>query len=72
MNTGNVDELDKLISPDYIEVLYKTGQSKGIPGAKRYVLGVRETYPDLHLAIERQIAESDWVVTQNTARGNHV
>ena len=35
------------------------------------MLGVRQTYPDLHLTIDRQVAEGDWVVTQVTARGTH-
>ena len=35
------------------------------------MLGVRETYPDLHVEIEQQIAEGDWVVTRITARGTH-
>jgi predicted ester cyclase len=38
---------------------------------QQHVLGVRATYPDLHLTIERQIAEGEWVVTQITARGTH-
>jgi predicted ester cyclase len=28
-------------------------------------------YPDLHLTIEQQIAEGEWVVTRVTARGTH-
>jgi predicted ester cyclase len=36
-----------------------------------HIHGVRQTYPDLVVTIERQIAEDDWVVTQVTARGTH-
>ena len=32
---------------------------------------VREVYDDLHITIERQIAEGDWVVSVVTARGTH-
>jgi predicted ester cyclase len=32
---------------------------------------VRDTYPDLHLTVEQQIAEGEWVVTRVTARGTH-
>ncbi|MHC1766322.1 MAG: ester cyclase [Verrucomicrobiia bacterium] len=32
---------------------------------------MRQTYPDLHLTIDRQVAEGDWVVTLVTARGTH-
>ena len=34
------------------------------------MLDLRQTYPDLHLTIDRQIAEGDWVVTQVTAKGH--
>lgn len=32
---------------------------------------MRQTYPDLHLTIEQQIAEGEWVVTRVTMRGTH-
>lgn len=71
INTGNVGEIAKFISPDYVETHDKTGQSRGIEGAKNHILSVRQTYPDLHLTVEQQIAEGDWVVTRITARGTH-
>jgi steroid delta-isomerase-like uncharacterized protein len=71
VNTGNVDRIAQFISPDYIDSHDKTGQSSGLEGAKRHVLGVRQTYPDLHVTVEQQIAEGEWVVTRITARGTH-
>ncbi len=71
VNTGNVDKLAEFVSPDYIEVHNNTRHPVGLEGAKQHVLGVRKTYPDLHLTIEQQIAEDDWVVTRVTARGTH-
>lgn len=59
VNTGNVSRLAEFIPPEALE------------GMKEHVLGVRNTYPDLHLTIERQIAEGEWVVTCVTARGTH-
>jgi predicted ester cyclase len=72
VNTGNVDDLASFISPNYIESHDPTGQSSGLEGAKKHILGVRETYPDLHVAVEQQIAEGDWVVSRITARGTHL
>ena len=63
-NTGNVDDLAGFISPDYIDSHDKTGQANGIEGAKRHILGVRQTYPDLQVTIEQQIAEGDWVASR--------
>jgi len=71
VNTGNVGRLTEFISPDYTEVYNNARYPTGVDGAKKHVLGVRETYPDLHVEIEQQIAEGDWVVTRITARGTH-
>jgi predicted ester cyclase len=71
VNTGDVEQLADLISPDYVEVYNNTLYPVGIEGAKQHVLGGRRTYPDLHLTIEQQIAEGEWVVTRVTARGIH-
>ncbi len=40
-------------------------------GLREHILGVRQTYPDLHLTVEQQIAEDEWVATCITARGTH-
>jgi predicted SnoaL-like aldol condensation-catalyzing enzyme len=67
VNTGNVDLIERLISPEYTEVMDGIRYPAGIEGAKEHIIGVRQTYPDLHLTIERQIAEGEWVVTCITA-----
>ncbi len=71
VNTGDVNAISEFISPDYVEVYDNTRYPVGIEGAKAHIIGGRQTYADLHLTIERQIAEGDWVVTQVIARGIH-
>lgn len=71
-NTGDVSEIDKYISPDYTEVYNAERIQTGIKGAIEHIKGVKTTYPDLKLTIEKQIAEGDWVVTHLTARGTHL
>lgn len=71
VNTGNVDEIGAFVGPDYMEVHANRRYDVGVDGARDHVLGVRRTYPDLHVTIERQIAEGDWVVSCITARGTH-
>lgn len=71
VNTGNVNAIEGFIAPEFEEVHDGKRYASGIEGAKAHVLGGRQTYPDLHLAIERQIAEGQWVVTCLTARGTH-
>jgi predicted ester cyclase len=72
INTGDVDEIEKFISYDYVEVHDGVRHPVGIEGAKQHVLGVRKTYPDLHLTIDQQIGEGPWVATCITARGTHL
>ena len=71
VNTGNVDNLDEFISPGYIETLDPDKKTIGVEGARQHIIGVRQTFPDLYLTIEKQIAEGDWVVTCITARATH-
>ena len=71
VNTGDVSQISKYIHPEYVEVYNNVRHSIGIEGATKHIIGVRKTYPDLILAIEKQFADEDWVVTQITARGTH-
>jgi hypothetical protein len=47
INTGNVDEIEKFISPDYAEVSEGKRYDPGTRGAREHVLGVRQSHPDL-------------------------
>ena len=71
INTGRVDGIDEFISPDYVEVHHNATHQIGIEGAKQHVLGVRETYPDLTVTVELQIAEGDWVAGRFVAEATH-
>lgn len=71
VNTGDVSRIEEFLSPDYREVHDGRVHPIGIPGARDHVLGVRRTYPDLEVTVERQIAEGEWVATVITARGTH-
>jgi predicted ester cyclase len=71
VNTGNVEGIEEFISEQYAEVHDDKRRTVGIEGAKEHIHGVRQTYADLCLSIERQIAEGEWVATCITARGTH-
>jgi len=71
VNTGDVECLAEFIAPDYAEVYNNVRYALGLEGAKQHILGGRRTYEYLHLTIEQQIAEGDWVVTRATMRGTH-
>jgi predicted ester cyclase len=71
VNTGEVDCIENFVAPEYTEVYENKRYALGIEGAKEHILGGRQTYRDLHLSVERQIAEGEWVATCYTARGIH-
>lgn len=72
INTGNVERLAEYISPDWCESNDRTGQAVGLDSVRAHVLGVRQTFPDLNLTVEQQIAEGDWVATRITAHATHL
>jgi len=71
VNTGDVSRLAEFVSPDFREANDPTGRAVGLEAMREHVLGVRRTYGDLHLTVEQQIAEGEWVATRITARGTH-
>jgi predicted ester cyclase len=71
VNTGDVDRIDEFIAPNYVESYMNVEHQIGREGAREHVLGVRQTFPDLEVTVEQQIAEGDWVATRITARGTH-
>ena len=72
VNTGDVELMPNYVSPGYTEVFQGKSYPMGIEGAKEHDLGVRQTYPDLHITIDKQIAEGEWVVTCYTMTGTHL
>jgi predicted ester cyclase len=71
VGTGAVDAVRRFVSPDYVEVHDNKRYPIGVDGAQAHIRGVRQTYPDLRLRVEQQIAEGEWVVTRLTMRGTH-
>ena len=71
MNTGNVDRIPDFVSSEFVENYNGVRRKVGIEGAEAHILGVRETFSDLILSVERQIAEGEWVVSQVIAQGVH-
>ena len=71
VSTGAVDEIDRYVAEDYVEVHDNKRYPIGLEGAKEHLRGVRRTYPDLRLTVEQQVAEGEWVVSRVTMRGTH-
>jgi predicted ester cyclase len=71
VNTGNVAPLAELVSEDCVETDGKVREVSGVSGMAEHIRAVRAIYPDLHVTVERQVAEGEWVATVITARGTH-
>ena len=71
VNTGNVEDMAAFVAEECVETDGKVRVVSGIEGMANHVAAVREVYPDLHLTVDRQIAEGEWVVTLVTVRGTH-
>ena len=69
VSTGAIGLIEQFIAPNYAEVHEGKRFELGIEGAKQHVLGVRHTYPDLIVRVDRQIAEGEWVASCVTAIG---
>jgi predicted ester cyclase len=72
VSNGKVDCVEEFVAPDYVEVHDGRQYAVGIEGARAHVLGVRQTYADFKILVERQIAEGEWVASCIVAHGTHV
>jgi steroid delta-isomerase-like uncharacterized protein len=69
---GNIDLLDELLAPDYINHTPATPDlPTGPEGVKGVVSMFRSAMPALRVVIEDMIAEGDKVATRYTLEGSH-
>ena len=71
-NHGNLDVIDEIISPDYVNYTNLSSQAvRGPEGIRRFVAAVRNGFSDLRLVIDDQVSERDMVVTRYSIYGTH-
>ena len=71
LNGGNLDAVDELMAPDYLDHTVPSGKYAGREGLKRSVARQLASSSDLHFHIEEQIAEGDKVITWVVGSGTH-
>jgi predicted ester cyclase len=71
LNKGNVDTAGKFVADDVVEQVPFPGQGPGLEGLKDVIRGMRIAFPDMHWAIEEQIADGDKVLTRFEWTGTH-
>ena len=71
-STGDLERLDEFVSPDVVHHdPYDPHGAEGLVGIKKSIARNRETYPDLHIVIDDQVAEGDRVATRWTGTMTH-
>jgi steroid delta-isomerase-like uncharacterized protein len=71
-NRGNLDVLDQLLAPHYINHTPSTpNPPPGAAGLKPIVLAMRQAFPDLHYEIKDIVATDDAVVMRVLMTGTH-
>ena len=68
-NTNNLDLLDELLAPDWTTNGWPEGMPQSIEAAKGFYQAVLQAFPDLQFITLNLVAEGDWVVQRNLARG---
>ncbi|MES2122318.1 MAG: ester cyclase [Chlamydiota bacterium] len=71
-NRGNLDVLDEIIAPNYLN------HSPGMPnpppgpeGLKPIIRGLRKAFPDLHFTIENMVVTAHQVAIHSIMHGTH-
>ena len=70
-NEGQVDLVDKIISPDYVYHLPDGGTLQGPEGFKKLVRMTREAFPDIHYEFDGIVGEGEWVIGLYTMMATH-
>jgi len=68
-NKGNMDIIDELMAPEYVR--YFPTMQLDREGQKQRIAGFRRAFPDLHLDVDRILAEGDHVAFRVSIRGTH-
>jgi steroid delta-isomerase-like uncharacterized protein len=69
---GNMDAIDELVSPDFIEhEVVPPGAPTGIEGLKWWVRAFRDAFPDLKSEVGVMLVDGELVAGQLTFTGTH-
>jgi len=71
VNSGNLAGLRQVISPDSLDNDPAPGQARGPEGYIGFFTMMRAAFPDLHIAVEKLIADEDTVAFAYTVTGTH-
>lgn len=71
-NEGRLDRLGEIYAQDVVRhVPEHPDPIVGLEANKQYIAVTRAAFPDLHISLERQIVEGEWVALRWTMAGTH-
>jgi steroid delta-isomerase-like uncharacterized protein len=68
---GNVDVIDELCSPEFVNHSAPSGVPSNREGVKQVTAMFRQAFLDSYFTVEDMVAEGDKVATRKTFRGTH-
>ena len=69
LNKGNLDILDQIFAPDFVNHHPAPGMTPDKEGVKQFIANMHNTFPDYRWNVEDLIAEEDKVVYRFTMHG---
>jgi len=71
INTGNLNALDDVLSPDVVDHDPAPDQGPGTEGCKQFFTTMRTAIPDLHVEVEHLVADDENVALAYRITGTH-
>jgi predicted ester cyclase len=71
LDKGNLDVIDELLAPDFVDRSLLPGQAPDRESFKRSVAEMQSPFSNTNITIDEQVAEGDKVVTWYTASSTH-
>jgi predicted ester cyclase len=72
MNAGNLDLIDALFAPTYVEhARIPPGMPAGREGVRAYFAMILAAFPDIHATVDQLLADGDLTAGHITVQGTH-
>src|SRR5690242_15364639 len=71
LNTGNLDLLDEIARPDFVDRTPDPGQGPGLEGLKVAFKRFRIAFPDLRVTVDAVHCDGDYVTLRETMEGTN-
>ena len=71
INQGNLDLIDEIFTPNYVDHAHASPELHGPAGLKQFLTTFRTAFPDGHFTVEDRLVDGNRLVARWTMRGTH-